>query len=77
MLPNGTLVFPEPHPDDRITIGLGRGSGGIVIRLMRVREFIQNETIRNNIRMTVDYILGRQLDSGHVVDNQPGMEDRV
>ena len=56
MLPNGTLVFPEPHPDDRITIGLGRGSGGIVIRLMRVREFIQNETIRNNIRMTVDYI---------------------
>lgn len=69
MLPNGTLVFPEPHPDDRVTIGLGRGSGGIVIRLMKVREFIENETIRNNIRMTVDYILGRQLDSGHVVDN--------
>jgi len=44
---------------------------------MRVREFIENETIRNNIRMTVDYILGRQLDNGHVVDNQPGMEDRV
>ena len=77
MLPNGTLVFPEPHPDDRVTIGLGRGSGGIVIRLMKVREFIENETIRNNISMTVDYILGRQLDTGHVVDNQPGMEDRV
>ncbi len=27
--------------------------------------------------MTVDQILVRQIDNGHVVDNQPGMEDRV
>jgi len=39
-LSNGTLVFPEPHPDNRITIGLGRGSGGIVIRLLRVPELL-------------------------------------
>ncbi len=71
------MVFPEPHPDDRITIGLGRGSGGILIRLLRVKDFVVNETLRATLRLTVDYILGRQLDNGHVVDNQPGMEDRV
>jgi len=69
MLPNGTMVFPEPPPDYRITIGLGRGSGGILIRLLRVKDFIKNETVRFNLKMTVDYILGRQLDNGHVVDN--------
>jgi hypothetical protein len=70
-------VFPEPFPDNRITIGLGRGSGGILISLLKVREFIQNETIRGILKMTVDQILVRQIDNGHVVDNQPGMEDRV
>jgi hypothetical protein len=39
-LSNGTLVFPEPHPDDRITIGLGRGSGGVLIRLLRIPELL-------------------------------------
>jgi hypothetical protein len=39
-LANGTLVFPEPHPDDRITIGLGRGSGGVLIRLLRIPELL-------------------------------------
>jgi hypothetical protein len=37
-LQNGTLVFPEPPPDNRITIGLGRGSGGVAIRLLRIPE---------------------------------------
>lgn len=76
-LNNGTLVFPEPFPDDRITIGLGRGSGGILIRLLRIPEILKNDTINMYLRQTVDYILARQLDNGHVVDNQPGMENRV
>lgn len=29
------------------------------------------------LKQTVDYILARQLDNGHVVDNQVGMENRV
>ncbi len=49
-LANDTLVFPEPHPDDRITIGLGRGSGGILVRLMRIPELIQNDTIKMYLR---------------------------
>jgi len=76
-LANGTLVFPEPPPDNRITIGLGRGSGGIAIRLLRVPELRQNATIMSHLKLTVDYLIARQLDSGHVVDNQPGMENRV
>lgn len=27
-LENGTLVFPEPPPDNRVTIGFGRGTSG-------------------------------------------------
>jgi hypothetical protein len=68
-LPNGTLVFPEPYPDDRITIGLGRGSGGIMIRLLRIPEILSNTTIAMYLRQSVDYILLRQLENGHVVDN--------
>jgi hypothetical protein len=53
-LPNGTLVFPEPHPDNRITIGLGRGSGGVLIRLLRVPELLNNATIKLHLESTVD-----------------------
>lgn len=67
-LENGTLVFPEPHPDNRITIGLGRGSGGIAIRMLRVKELHSNETIMQHLRLTVDYLIARQMPSGHVVD---------
>lgn len=76
-LENGTLVFPEPPPDNRITIGLGRGSGGVAIRLLRVPELRKNATVMKHLKLTVDYLVARQLASGHVVDNQPGMQDRV
>lgn len=76
-LANGTLVFPKPYPDNRITIGLGRGSGGVAIRLLRIPELMKNETIRHHLQLTVDYLIARQMPSGHVVDNQPGMQNRV
>lgn len=44
---------------------------------MRVPEFMKNATVRKYVQLTVDYILNRQLDNGHVVDQQPGMADRV
>ncbi len=58
-LENGTLVFPEPPPDNRITIGLGRGSGGIAIRLLRIPELRKNATIMNHLKLTVDYLIAR------------------
>jgi len=33
-LANGTLMFPEPAPDDRIAIGFGRGTAGAIFRLL-------------------------------------------
>jgi hypothetical protein len=74
---NGTLVFPEPPPDNRITIGLGRGSGGIAIRLLRVPDIRNNATKMHHLQLTVDYLIARQIPSGHVVDQQPGMQNRV
>ena len=33
-LENGTLMFPEPPPDNRLTIGFGRGTAGQLFRLL-------------------------------------------
>jgi len=33
-------MFPEPYPDTRNSIGFGRGTSGIMYRLMQVPELL-------------------------------------
>lgn len=39
-LENGTLIFPEPFPDTRTSLGFGRGAAGILFRLLQVPEML-------------------------------------
>lgn len=48
-LENGTLIFPEPFPDTRVSLGFGRGAAGILFRLLQVPEMLQNETTRKHL----------------------------
>lgn len=76
-LDNGTLIFPEPFPDVRTSIGFGRGATGMLFRLLQLPEFLKNETVRHHLQLTVDYLIARQRPNGQVVDIQGGMEERV
>ncbi|CDW85390.1 lanc-like protein 2 [Stylonychia lemnae] len=76
-LENGTLIFPEPFPDTRTSLGFGRGAAGMLFRLMQVPEVLQNETMVKHIKLTIDYMIARQRPDGQVADIQPGMEERV
>eukprot|EP00347_Sterkiella_histriomuscorum_P003864 403362648 len=76
-LDNGTLIFPEPFPDTRTSLGFGRGAAGILFRLLQVPEMLQNQTVVKHLRLTVDYMIARQRPDGQVADIQPGMEERV
>lgn len=49
----------------------------MIFRLLQVPEMLQNDTIKQHLQITVDYLLARQRSDGQVVDIQEGMEERV
>mmetsp|Transcript_18395 Transcript_18395/g.17506 ORF Transcript_18395/g.17506 Transcript_18395/m.17506 type:complete len:110 (-) Transcript_18395:528-857(-) len=65
---NDTMRWADPEWVDEFWLGQGMGSSGVMHRLFKVPELLQNPTYLHHMEETVKFWMGRQGDNGQVYD---------